>query len=63
MHEVKEQYDMLKQNGWIEAEQPKIDVTYAPPEDPEIRERRLKEQQLNDKLMEMLEAERAAKKE
>ena len=58
MSEVKEQYDLLKINGWIEAVQPKIDVKYAAPESEEKKEKRNKEQALQSRLMDMLETER-----
>ena len=58
MGEVKEQYDLLKTHGWIEAVQPKIDVKYAAPESEEVKEKRNKEQALQAKLMDILEDER-----
>ena len=49
--EVKEQYDLLKSHGWIEAKQPKIDIKYASPEDAETKTKRQKEEALQALLM------------
>ena len=58
MQEVQEQYQLLKEGGWVETKPPKIDVKYAPKESEEVKDKRIKEQELNARLMDMLEKER-----
>ena len=59
MNEVKQQYDLLKENKWMEVKQPEIVVKYAEPETEDKKNKRIKEQALQARLMEILEKERS----